>query len=137
MGVVFGSLTAFAELERVFPGPTAASPVPSLWAYTILPTRESPRGDSEAHREFPKEAPLVAQPLPWAFLGLCLLKLPKEMTPLQAMATAQFSRQRRLHSKTVACMFLESCPFLPDCQIRRHTVVHSIFLQFVYFSGIR
>ena len=55
---------------------------------------ESPQGGSGAHREFPKEAPLVAQPLPWAFLGLCLLKLPKEMTPLQAMATAKFSRHR-------------------------------------------
>lgn len=29
----------------------------------------------------------MAQPLPWASLGLCLLKLPKEMAPLQAMAS--------------------------------------------------
>ena len=69
------------------------------------PCQESPRGGSGAHREFPKEAPLVAQPLPWAFLGLCLLKLPKEMTPLQAIATAttKFSRQRGLRSKRVGC----------------------------------
>ena len=78
----------------------------------------------------------MAQPLPWASLGLCLLKLPKEMAPLQAMASQVLTAEETAF-KNRRLYVSRKLSFLLDCQIRRHTVVHSIFLQFLYFFGIR
>ena len=36
-------------------------------------------------------------------------------------------------SLLVGCMFLESCPFLLNCQIRWHIIVHRVLLRFFVF----